>query len=370
MEKTFTNEGTFQAYYAAEAWLTENGYSYGSMCSPFPTGILKGEIPNCQMEEPHRQGAQRASWHDQRELPRGARNYQTERMDTMNPGIYQNISFPEYNALPHVRNSYLKKLSACPAAAKIEDDTDTPALLIGRAVHSFILDGDTAFHSEYVVLPADAPKKPTDRQIYAAKPSAETVHAVAWWNMFTAQSKGKQVINLDDYKMISAMRDSVRSHPFAKRLLADTVSEQTVIFEYTASNGRVIPCKARPDSTPSPELRCLIDLKSTEDAGYDAFLRTCYKYSYHQQAAFYLDAYNSVRGDLPEVDAFCFIAVSKKPPYQVECYSMMGDNPLLIQGRDRYQAALDIEANCRVLNYWPAYTNSGADELLPFSARQ
>ncbi len=44
MIKTFNNPGTFQASYAAEAWLKENGYSVGTMCGKLPRGILKGDI--------------------------------------------------------------------------------------------------------------------------------------------------------------------------------------------------------------------------------------------------------------------------------------------------------------------------------------
>jgi hypothetical protein len=42
-EIIFNDTGDFMAYYKATSWLTENGYSYGSMSSPFPTGILKGD---------------------------------------------------------------------------------------------------------------------------------------------------------------------------------------------------------------------------------------------------------------------------------------------------------------------------------------
>jgi hypothetical protein len=41
--KTFSNEGTFQALYAAQDWLQSNGYSYGSLCREMPVGILKGD---------------------------------------------------------------------------------------------------------------------------------------------------------------------------------------------------------------------------------------------------------------------------------------------------------------------------------------
>lgn len=39
----FKREGTFQSFYAAQSWLGEHGYSYGSMCSPQPIGVLKGD---------------------------------------------------------------------------------------------------------------------------------------------------------------------------------------------------------------------------------------------------------------------------------------------------------------------------------------
>jgi len=43
MRIEFTQQGTFQALYAAQAWCRENGISYGSLCSPFPTGLLFGD---------------------------------------------------------------------------------------------------------------------------------------------------------------------------------------------------------------------------------------------------------------------------------------------------------------------------------------
>lgn len=41
--KTFDQEGTFQALYAAQNWLRDNGYSYGSTCRGEPIGVLKGD---------------------------------------------------------------------------------------------------------------------------------------------------------------------------------------------------------------------------------------------------------------------------------------------------------------------------------------
>jgi exodeoxyribonuclease VIII len=300
-------------------------------------------------------------------------------MQLLEPGIYQNIPAVEYHALPYVSNSYLKRMAKCPANAKVTMQDDTPALIIGRAAHVFILEGDDAFHSEFAILPDNAPKRPTDRQIYAKKPSPETVYSIEYWNHFTAISNGKSIITNDDYAMLSGMRFSVRSHPFAKMLLTDGVSETTVIFDTTV-NGRKVRCKCRPDRTPSLEMMTLLDLKTTEDADENAFLRSCIKWGYITQAAFYIDGYNTVR-DLPmkkndqgvweldknakiapEMDAFAFIAVEKKEPYRCEVYAV--DMDFLMWGREEYQRLLKIEAQCQTQGFYPNYQNAGAGLLL------
>ena len=43
MRKTFKAHGNFEAFYAAEKWLRENGYSVGSMERDAPIGIAKGD---------------------------------------------------------------------------------------------------------------------------------------------------------------------------------------------------------------------------------------------------------------------------------------------------------------------------------------
>lgn len=39
---SFKENGTFQSFYAAQAWCAANGYEEGSMCSPMPIAIMKG----------------------------------------------------------------------------------------------------------------------------------------------------------------------------------------------------------------------------------------------------------------------------------------------------------------------------------------
>ena len=304
-------------------------------------------------------------------------------MIELQPGIYHGIPAAVYHALPYVTNTYLKKINKCPANGKVEDPDDTKALRFGRAAHVMTLEGDDAFHSECVVLPENAPKRPTERQVFAKKPSPETLYAIDWWKSFSANANGKTILSLDDYNTLRGVKDSVRSHPFAKLLLAEGVSETTVIFDVKV-NGQVMRCKCRPDRTPSLEMMTLIDLKTAEDVGLEAFRRSCIKYSYFQQSAFYIDGYNSVRhlpmkknaaGEwehdkadpvAPEMDAFAFIAVEKKPPYRCEVYTLGGDSTYLLRGRESYERALKTEAECRQRGSWPNYVNAGCQELVPW----
>lgn len=42
-EKVFDQKGTFEALHAAQRWLRERGYSYGSTCACYPVGVLHGD---------------------------------------------------------------------------------------------------------------------------------------------------------------------------------------------------------------------------------------------------------------------------------------------------------------------------------------
>lgn len=41
LRKTFFQKGTFESWYLAKKWLTENGYAYGSMSRDQPIGLIK-----------------------------------------------------------------------------------------------------------------------------------------------------------------------------------------------------------------------------------------------------------------------------------------------------------------------------------------
>lgn len=255
-------------------------------------------------------------------------------------GIYDGISATDYRSkIQAVSNSYLSRLDRCPAAAKVPQ-ADSPAFAFGSAFHTLVLE-EMKFGDEFAVYPSYDKRTKEGKERFAE---------------FQGNAEGKEIIMEADYETLLEMRTAVYSHPFAKQILAEGISEQTVIFTEPTSN---IRCKCRPDRVPSNGGGVIIDLKTTTDASEYGFGRSMVKYNYCNQAAFYVDGYNSATG--ADVDAFIFVAVEKTAPYRVATYLIDGD--FLQYGRENYQALLSIEAICREKNHWPNYLSGELETI-------
>jgi exodeoxyribonuclease VIII len=163
-----------------------------------------------------------------------------------------------------------------------------------------------------------------------------------------ADLKCAQLISADDYKTVMNIMQSCRSHPMSKHLFSDGIAEQSVFWE-DAETG--VLCKARPDWLLGGANPAILDLKSTEDASPDGFMRSAYTYRYHVQAAWYLDGLEAATGQKPDV--FMFLAVEKKYPHAVAFY--YADDAMLSVGRAEYRKALRTYAECMKTNVWPGY---------------
>lgn len=255
-------------------------------------------------------------------------------------GIYDNIPYRKYQELPYVSNSYLGRLASCPAKALVPRE-DTPALIFGRAVHCYILEGKRTFNKEFVIAP-DIDKRTKDGK--------------EEWDTFLKKAKDKTIISSTDFKTICDMKDSILKHPFAPILLKEGVSEQTVIWRDDETE---IICKCRPDRVPSGDKGVLVDLKTTNDASEKAFTHAVINYGYARQAAFYMDGITKATG--MTFDAFVFIVVEKEPPYRVEVYEL--DMEFIGWGYEKYKELLRLEKQCRQNGRYPHYQNAGASVI-------
>jgi len=262
------------------------------------------------------------------------------------PGFLTGIPANVYHGMKDVvSNSYLGRLDSCPAKAKVEQ-TDTPAMLFGRALHSYVLEGEDGFIRDFAVL-----SEGLDLRTKAGKEVMAD---------FQLHATGKDLIKYDDFWKIRDMKLAIMAHPFARILLESGVAE-TSAFWIDKETG--IKCKCRPDFIPREDRRCLVDLKSTTDASLKGFQRSVVNFGYYRQAAWYIDGVNEA-GELSEdeaVDSMVFIAVEKEAPYRVEVYIL--SDAFVDAGRGECRRLMALEKKCRDENNWPNFTSESVTEI-------
>jgi exodeoxyribonuclease VIII len=234
----------------------------------------------------------------------------------------------------------------------------TEAKMLGDAVHAAIGEPDT-IGSRFVVVPEDAPKRPTKTQLNAAKPSLESQGAIQYWKEFLAEHDGKTILKPEQMATVIACRDACWLDPYVAGLLEGARFEQTY-YAIDPETGALIKCRLDADRL---EDGLILDFKTTEDASPDEFWRSAKKYRYGVQDAWYSDVVDRAVG-VPVAEQFAFIAIEKKRPNGVGVY---------FYPPEEVAAARQIaRANLRdIAHYtntygdqkWPTYTEHGAQKL-------
>jgi len=272
----------------------------------------------------------------------------------------------EYHAnTTHISKSGLDLINRSPAhyytkyldPGKVRSQP-TEAMRLGTAVHAAILEPHE-FAKNYFVL--DDTK--ICFEIGGSKPQSTNKYRDWKAEMLTALN-GKIEISSEDYVRCLRMRDSVHSHGSAKILLEKGVAEQSIFWNDRDTGA---PCKIRPDWL-SQNTGYIVDPKTTEDASFDAFMKSIYKYRYHVQAPYYMDGYLENFGQ--ECEGFAFIAVEKTPPYAVAVYYITSDMEVYRYGKLIYKADLKTYAECLKSQTWEAYGNDILPVTLPGYAKQ
>jgi hypothetical protein len=217
----------------------------------------------------------------------------------------------------------------------------TPAMAIGSAVHTHVLELDQ-WDARYVSAPDGI-----DRRTKAGK---------AEWEAFTAAATGRTVLPKADADLVMRMAHSVFSHPAAAMLLALPGKAETTHMWTDAATG--LQCKCRPDWL-TDDGRLLVDLKTTEDASARGFAKSIAQWRYHVQASWYLDGIEQATGTRPE--QFLFLCVEKKAPYAVAVYA--ADAEMIAAGAQTAARDLDVLATCKAAGAWPGYS----DQIEPIS---
>jgi hypothetical protein len=249
------------------------------------------------------------------------------------PGVYPAMPFDEYFSFQNISKHQLDSLARSPAhyrAALEQPRKRTAAMIFGAAVHAAILEPH-----EFARCYAQAPE--TDKRSKLGKEAHEA-----------AAAGGRTLLKIDELLAIHAMTDAIRAHPYASILLAPEDGEAEVSIAWVDEETGV-PCRARPDFLNDAH-NVVVDLKTAQDASYGVFARACANYTYHLQAAFYLDGMAAVK---KPHDKFIFVGAESEPPYAVACYELAAEDVRV--GQVRYRHALAIYQQCLASNTWPSY---------------
>ncbi len=204
---------------------------------------------------------------------------------------------------------------------------DSATFAFGRAFHTLILEPEE-FNNRYYIF--DDTKKcieisGEDWQSNNKKPR-NTGKYKEWMKEVLIESKGKEMISMDDMTRLENMEAKLYSIPQVKALLEDTKRE--VVYQ---ANIEGVECKGKLDAIKPNQM--IIDLKTTSKAPtpYN-FGKDFRNYNYDRQMAFY--------AELAQVPSACIIAIQKTAPYTVGVYLI--SNESMESGQDKYRYALDL----------------------------
>lgn len=246
----------------------------------------------------------------------------------------QHISNELYHSSAGVSRSMLSELAKSPyhywykyVSGLAEKEESTPAMNLGNAVHTLVLE-ESKFDKEFLVIHQQTrPRRGT-------KPYDEMIK----------QANGKIILTNDEYLQAHQMARSIKNNENANMLLNNCHIENSIYFVDELTG---IQFKSRPDALSGS---IAIDIKTTNDASPDKFQNSAWNYSYYLQAAM---AYKAMQSINQPMDEFIFICVEKEKPYCVAIYIL--DKDALNFGLSQFDCLASRLKKCMDSNEWPSY---------------
>ena len=240
----------------------------------------------------------------------------------------------EYRQHPAISRSELFKIGESPEKFKYyqENPEDpTPALIFGQLFHAMALQPETVAE-QFAVAPN------VDRRTKAGKEA---------YAEFQKEAESKTIVTADMFQQAEEMCEALKRNEFVQKLLA---GEKEVVFFWDDDlTGEA--CKCRVDClTELGDNLIVIDLKSTENAETEAFMRSAIKYGYDFQSAMYSKGVEVNKGKKP---LFVFIAIEKKPPYAINI--LQADELFIRRGYDLFRELIGICHDCKQTGNWYGY---------------
>ena len=153
------------------------------------------------------------------------------------------------------------------------------------------------------------------------------------------ESTFSEDVNTDLLELLSK---KVLTNKICQFLLDKSEKEQPVFFTDAVTN---LECKAKLDAF-MPDLSrnkfVIVDYKTTSARNYFDFIKSCSRYDYDRQAAFYLDG---VWQAMPELKAcrasFMLVGIQKVEPHDLFFFEVNPEDEFIQTGREKYRYLLD-----------------------------
>lgn len=282
----------------------------------------------------------------------------------MKQGLFYDVPIDEYQRSPALSNSGLTYLAECPAmfygmklAPNRPVEEEKAGHLHGNLAHCSFLEPNE-FTKRYVILPEDAPKKPTAAQWNAKKPSPESVMAMEWWSEFGKKNSGKRIITAEEGETCFRQSENLNRLQgvwggFSMEQLMEDGTPEVSAFWNDPLTG--IACRCRPDLVVkiNDKQVVLMDVKTYSSASPVEVRRQIARKGYWRQAAHYSIGYSLASG--MQVVDFVFLFVGSTYPFLAGSYNLSEE--FMREGMAEQRALIDLYATCLKTNKWPGYTN-------------
>lgn len=212
----------------------------------------------------------------------------------------------DYHAAPGISKSHLDEIAGRSPMhywekylnPKREPEVKTPALLLGQAIHTAMIEPDL-FASKCIVG-LDIPRRSNaDKATHAA---------------FAYEHREKTIIEKEEYDICLRIRDVAHNHPIASGLLSGGSAEDA-FFADDPETGELIKCKT---DYLSGDGTTIIDIKSAADASPFGFGKAAGNYRYDVAVPWYMDVIRACTDIRPKL--WVWIAFEKEAPFAMGIY--------------------------------------------------
>lgn len=274
------------------------------------------------------------------------------------------ITAADYHSHPAFSASRLKFAETHTARAYFFEHEDplrvrtppTDAMRQGSLCDCLITQPDKAAE-RYAVMPTDAPRRPTAKQLTDGQDSKPGTKArdtwqdaqerEAWWVQFTADLGRREVISPDWWSRAEQIREVLFADPEIGAMLRDALSTSQTPHVWIDEDGR--ECRYLPDLETGAG--GLWDLKKAASTSPRKMAAQSYQLAYDIQIAHYGRGFADRYGENPiETGLICYEWDS---PHD---YIVMPATPeLLALGAQRCDAALQRIESWRAAGEWPSH---------------